>query len=244
MSANPTYVDAHIHCYEIDVNELEKYIEDGFRFVCVSDDIDSSYETLRLAENNNYITPCIGIHPWLIDSVNKSSFFKLLEEKIDLIKCIGEVGLDKKFKSQTFQQQIVFFDEALRYAKEYDLVLNIHAAGAWREVYNRLVKIDIEKAYIHWYSGPIDLMNTIIDSGYYIGLNPAWVIQDKHRVVAEKASIDKVLTESDAPYRYRGLMLKPILVKETVSYVAKTRGVSLEEVIGKISRNYNLLFKS
>lgn len=238
------YVDAHIHCYEINIDDLKKYSEEGFRLVCVSDDIDSSYETIRLAEITPHVTPCIGIHPWVIDSLNKSLFFRLLEDRIDLIKCIGEVGLDKRFKPETLHQQLVFFNETLRYAKEYDLVLNVHAAGAWREVYDSLIKYDVERAYIHWYSGPNDLMNAIIDSGYYIGLNPAWIIQNKHRDIVEEAPLRSVLTESDAPYNYRGLSLKPPMIKDTISYIAKTRGISLEEVIEVIFRNYKVLFSS
>ncbi|MEM1877950.1 MAG: TatD family hydrolase, partial [Desulfurococcaceae archaeon] len=174
------YVDAHVHCFEIDISELKKYFDEGFRIVCVSDDTSSSYETIRLADENPFIKPCIGVHPWLIDSTNTSLFFEMLNEKIDLVKCIGEVGLDKKFKPDTFHKQIVFFEEILKFAKEYDLVLNIHAAGAWREVYESLIRMDINRAYIHWYTGPMNLMYEITGAGYYIGLNPAWIIQEKH----------------------------------------------------------------
>lgn len=238
------YVDAHVHCFEMSLSELKEYLDEGFRIVCVSDDMGSSYETIRLAEENPYLKPCVGIHPWVIDSTDTTLFFKMLNEKIDVIKCIGEVGLDKKFKPDTFHKQIVFFEEVLRFAKEYGFVLNIHAAGAWREVYEKLVRMDIGKAYIHWYSGSQSLMYEITGSGYYIGLNPAWVIQDKHRVIVENAPLNRVLTESDAPYKYRGLELKPSLVKDTVNYVAKTRGLSLENVIEAVSRNYRLLFEN
>jgi len=104
--------------------------------------------------------------------------------------------------------------------------------------------MDINRAYIHWYTGPMNLMYEITGAGYYIGLNPAWIIQEKHRSIVENAPINRVLTESDAPYKYRDLELNPSLVKNTVNYIAKTRGMTLVEVVETISRNYRSLFEN
>jgi len=57
--------------------------------------------------------------------------------------------------------------------------LNIHAAGTWKEVLEYLIKYDINRALIHWYTGPIDLVKEIERLGYYISINPALKVGQK-----------------------------------------------------------------
>ena len=237
------YVDMHCHCHEIPVDKLREYVDQGFTLVCVSDDIESSKKTLAIAKKLD-IVPCLGIHPWEVHNHSLENFYEFLEKAISSgVKCLGEVGLDKAFYSKTYRLQEKVFRVWLEYAKEYELVLNIHAAGAWREVYDYLVKWDIDRAFIHWYTGPLDLLEEIVNTGYYVGINPAWKIQAKHRRIAEVLAPEAMLTESDAPYKYRGYELSPSLIPETVRFIAMHKQLDVETVKLVIVKNYYNLFK-
>ncbi|ADI31403.1 TatD family hydrolase [Staphylothermus hellenicus] len=238
------YIDMHCHCHEYSVEELSRFIGKNISLVCVSDDPVSSWKTLELKKKLG-ITPCIGIHPWEAHKYSEKHAKEIVELAVkNNVKCLGEVGLDKRFVSKTYDRQLRIYEIFLKAAKEYDLVLNLHTAGAWREVYELLVKNDINRAYFHWYTGPLNLLDEIISSGYYIGINPAWKIQDKHRKVIMYASLENMLTESDAPYKYKGLELRPDYVIETVEYIAKVKNIQVEHVLLKINDNYEKLFKS
>lgn len=239
------YIDAHCHCHELPINILERISkENKILLVCVSDDVKSSELTIELSHKYRNVLPCIGIHPWSIDEA-KLNDIQILEKLINKyeVRCLGEIGLDTKFVPKTIVKQRVFFNEFIRLAKEYDLAMNIHAAGTWREVYEQLVKNDIARAYVHWYTGPIDIIDKFLETGYKIGINPAWKIQKKHRDVINYAPLNVMVTESDAPYEYRGLSLTPDLVIETIEYVSKVKKLSREYILSVIEKNFQEIFR-
>jgi len=234
----------HCHCHEIPIDVLKQFEKDII-IVIVSDDIESSIASIELYRKLNNVIPCIGIHPWSIKDSSREDldFIVSLVKKYD-IACLGEIGLDKRFVPETIEKQRIFFNKFLELAKEYDLVLNLHTAGTWKEVFDLLIRNNIDKAYFHWYTGPLHVLEMIIEAGYYIGANPAWKIQKKHREILMKTPIDSVITESDAPYNYRGLKLSPLHVKDTVKLLADIHRVSIEDVKLAIWNNfYKLLGK-
>ncbi|WP_440059679.1 TatD family hydrolase [Thermogladius sp. 4427co] len=237
VSSSMKLVDAHVHCHEMSVSDIDSLSAEGFILVCVSDDYESSIKTIELAEKYNSIVPCIGVHPWEIGREDFRKVLDLVEKNIDRVKCLGEVGLDKQFVPETFDKQLEFFSRIVEISREYKLLLNLHTPKAWRDVYEILLRRDIEKAYFHWYTGPVDLMEEIQGAGYYIGLNPAFKIQGKHRDIIQRANLDKALTESDAPYEYKGLKLSPRMIHETISYISETRGVDKNNLVEMFYRN-------
>ncbi|MCY0868696.1 MAG: TatD family hydrolase [Desulfurococcus sp.] len=235
-------VDMHIHCHEISEDILTGYLG-KYILVCVSDDPESSRRTLELRERYEGVEPCVGVHPWVADNYGVDELKTLVEEAVRRdVRCLGEVGLDKRFTAGTFNKQLELFRVIVDYAREYELVLNLHAAGAWREVFNEVYKRDIEKAYFHWYTGPTDVLNSIIEAGYYIGLNPAWRIQAKHRDIISLSPLDNILTESDAPYEYHGLKLTPEMIPESIKLLASMLEKSTSEVEEAVWRNYMKIF--
>ncbi|MEM2383534.1 MAG: TatD family hydrolase [Desulfurococcaceae archaeon] len=236
-------VDMHAHCHELSLNELDSY-RDKYIIVAVSDDCDSSLVTMDIAREREFIRPCIGIHPWNVGEASEHEVNVLLKlAENESVKCLGEVGLDTKFTPQTFNKQLDVFMKFLKLAKDYDLVLNIHAAGAWEQVFNLVLKYDVDKAFFHWYTGPLRLLEEIVDKGFFIGANPAWRVQSKHRSIIDSAPLENIITESDAPYNYKGMSMSIHLVRETVDYIASSRGVSFSSVESLIYNNYKKLFK-
>lgn len=238
------YIDAHCHCYEIPFNEIETYVnEKSLTIVCVSDDVESSIKTVELARSLDNIVPCIGIHPWSVEESRREDLDLIqgLVEEND-VACLGEVGLDTRFVPESIERQRLYFNFFTDLAREYGLTLNIHAAGTWDEVLEVLVKKDIERAHIHWYTGPKNLLDKVLELGYTIGANPAWKIQRKHRSIIEEAPLNILLTESDAPYKYRGLEMSPLMVIDTINYISRIRQVPVDHVVHVIENNFKRIF--
>jgi len=194
---------------------------------------------LILSQLNENVIPAIGIHPWNIEKVNENTF-KIIEDiiKDNKIKILGEIGLDKKFKPETFEKQKEIFEKFLNLAKEYDLNLNLHTPNASNEVYDLLIKYDIKKAYFHWYSGDEKLLEEIIDKGYFIGINVATIINEKYRKYIEIANIKNIITESDGPYNYKGIILHPDMLKDLYKLISDIRKINLEELSNIIQNNF------
>ncbi len=236
------YVDSHCHLYEFSDEEITGFIKDII-IVAVSDDVESSRKTTEFSKKYKGVVPCIGIHPWEVGTASLTEISAIEQLIVNHgVRCLGEVGLDRKFTPETIDKQRMFFAEFLSLAKEYGLAMNIHSVNTWREVYELLLKYDIEKAVFHWYTGPLDLIDEIVSSGYFISINPAYRIQEKHRKVIEYLDLEFMVTESDGPYEYRGLKLNPLMVKDTVSYIAQAKGVNEETVRNVILRNFEKTF--
>lgn len=210
----------------------------------MSDDYDSSLKTLDIAKKHRWVIPAVGVHPWSIGACSleqAKAVSELALNNRDIVRVLGEVGLDKKFKHDTFTYQLEVFKLFIETATEIEAVLNIHAAGAWREVLEFLTRSDVPTAIIHWYTGPKELLKEIIDRGLYITINPAVVIQEKHREIVVEAPLEIILPESDAPYRYRGMYLHPRDVFKVVEHIASIKAIHIEEVLIALSDNYKKL---
>lgn len=104
-----------------------------------------------------------------------------------------------------------------------------------------LARSDIPSAIIHWYTGPLELINELIDRNIFISVNPAIAVQIKHREVVARAPLDIILVESDAPYSYRGLIMHPKDVFNVIKYISNIKNMSYEEVYEVIVNNYEKL---
>ena len=226
--------DSHCHLHAME-EEARKY--EDMLIVAVSEDLPTSRKTTELAGTLNNVIPCIGLHPWKV-ARKGTGWIKELEKLIDLgAKCVGEIGLDKVFYPKTYEEQLSAFKAQVKLAKEYGLPVNLHALGAWREVLDILMKEDIERAVIHWYVGPIDLIEEIREAGYFLSVNPIIEVEEAHKAAVKKADIEMLLTESDAPYEYKGIKLRPEKVKESIGAIASLKGISEEEVTQKVLEN-------
>ncbi len=234
-------VDAHCHLHDFTDTRIRELAE-KFTIVAVSDDEPSSIKTLRLAETYDTVIPCVGVHPWCADKVTMDEVertCRLAERAL----CIGEVGLDTKFVPDTIERQREIFTKFLQVAREYSLPVNLHSAGTWREVYEMLLRYDIERAVFHWYTGPLDLLEDIVRHGFYVSINVAVKIQKKHQEVAKRLPLENMLLESDGPYTYRGLELEPGLIQESVKVLSQLLKVDSETIVEKARSNLARLFR-
>lgn len=239
------YVDAHSHSYEYGLDGLRSILEElDIVIVVVSDDYNSSREVLRLSQSLQRIVPCLGVHPWTVNELGERRALEETEKTIELalsagVRCLGEVGLDTKFVPQSIEAQRKVFRKFLEAARDNNMILNLHTAGTWKEVLDLLYRYDIGYANFHWYTGPPQLLKDIQASGYTISINPALKIQKKHQEIVRQAPLEIMLTESDAPYEYKGIRMSPLLVPSVVEKIAEIKSLDPLEVKEAIYRNFS-----
>jgi len=232
-------VDAHCHAHAFSDMELKEFSK--IKIIAVSEDIESSRKTIDLSKRFDNIIPFIGIHPWNLESMSARELKGVLRSlKLGEAMGIGEVGVDGRIK-KSVQKQIEVFKLFCEVSAELGLPMNIHALNAWDKVFEIMLKMDVRRALFHWYTGPIKLLKDISEAGYYISINPAVRIQPKHRRILESAELDMIITESDGPYNYRGLRLKPTMISDLMEFISNIKDVdriSLEKII---ERNFERL---
>ncbi|MCE4613775.1 MAG: TatD family hydrolase [Desulfurococcales archaeon] len=240
-------VDMHAHLYEFGETEVARILEAdrGMTIVAVSDDLESLEKTITLHERfGDRIIPCAGFHPWSIGEKSLSEIDEILRAASRYgVKCVGEVGLDRRFVDHTrWNTQIFVFSRFLETARELDAMVNIHSVDAWRKTLSMLVEAGVTRAVFHWYTGPADLLPLMKEHGYMVSINPAVRIQEKHMRIALAVDGDQVVFESDGPYNYRGLKLSPLMVRETIRLVAEKRGEDPQILAEKaLSNSWKLL---
>lgn len=141
----------------------------------------------------------LGFHPQLamINQQELATFKELVNET----SYIGEVGLDFSrgyFASK--EAQIEVFDTICNCIQGENKIVSVHSRHAQKEVLDILDSHDIKNVIFHWYSGPLKLIDMILDMGYYFSINEVMTISSSGRKIISKISKDKILTESDASY--------------------------------------------
>ena len=88
--------------------------------------------------------------------------------------------------------------------------MSVHSRKAEKEVFELLQEYEIKNVIFHWYSGPLNLIDKIIDAGYYFSINEAMTVSISGRKIINKIPQNRILTESDAPFNKHSNILNAI----------------------------------
>jgi TatD DNase family protein len=203
-------IDSHAHIDEIE--NVDSVIANAKNnniivIIAVGTSFSSNRRIMALSEEyKNYVYPALGLFPWNIadDDFRKNMHF--IRENIKKTIGIGEIGLDyskgvKERASKEIQKNV--FRELLEIAKANSKPALIHSRYSWQDCLNMCRELQIDKAVFHWYTGPLDILNQIIESGYYISASPAAEYHEEHRKAIMATPIDRLLLETDSPVTYR-----------------------------------------
>ncbi len=146
----------------------------------------------------------LGIHPGEIKLTELEESYAFIENNISQADVVGEIGLDFWYKwvrkdDQKKNEQREVFRRQLALAKNFKKPVVVHTRGTWRECFETVKEFGIKKANFHWYSGPLDVLDEIIKSGYYISFGPALAFSPQSQEAIAHAPIEQTLIETDSP---------------------------------------------
>lgn len=167
-----------------------------------------------------HIRLALGLHPLLAAKYrNEVALFK---KYIDQTSYIGEIGLDfSKEGIATKNVQIEVLRDLLESLKGKKKIISVHSRKAANTLLDMLCEFNIENVIFHWYSGPVDLIPSIISRGYYLSINEVMTVSKNGRSIIENIPRTRILTESDAPFNSKADIrkaLKNIQMTEDVIY--------------------------
>jgi TatD DNase family protein len=98
---------------------------------------------------------------------------------------VGEVGLDfSREGAATKALQIKTFEALLSHSAIPSKVLTVRSRGAENAVIERLQAANAT-GILHWYSGPVRLIDRALSAGLYFSINPAMLrSQNGRRIIA------------------------------------------------------------
>jgi TatD DNase family protein len=242
-------IDSHVHISKFDnIDVIKRAKNNGVeKIIGVSTNLDSSINTLEWAEKfPDFIYPAIGIHPNNIHETTLELLTELIKENIDKIVAIGEIGLDYKWvdEMETREKQKKIFEKRLNLSKEYELPVSVHSRMAYRDALDLAVKNGSENIIFHWYDGPLDILDEILEKGYLISTTPTIEISDTHTAVIQETPLNRLLMETDSPVYIRKYKktAEPADVTITAKALAKIKNKKIKEIAETTFNNAKKIF--
>jgi TatD DNase family protein len=234
------FIDTHAHldAFENVEEVLARAQRGGIgAIVAVGSDQPSNERILELALRfPRFVLPSIGLHPWRLEDRDLESNFSLIQKEIGRCVALGEIGLD--FATPTPRElQAETLQRLLTIASREEKPILLHARRAWGESLQRLKNFHIKRAVFHWYSGPSDVLESLLEEGYYISATPAASYSERHRRAVQRVPLNRLLLETDAPESYRGVPSEPQDLWKTLQAVQALRPENKEQISLQTARN-------
>ncbi|RJP16173.1 MAG: TatD family deoxyribonuclease [Candidatus Abyssobacteria bacterium SURF_5] len=203
----------------------------------------SNYHVYKLArEHRGYVYPAFGIHPWAIEKGELEDTFEFIRAHFGDCVAVGEIGLDYWIKKDKKIQQEVFC-RLLEAAGEKGKPISTHSRGSYEDVFQLVQEYGIKEAVFHWYSGPLEIVERIVESGYFVSATPAVEYSEKHRAVIEMAPLENLLLETDCPVKYKDVKSEPATLEVTLREVAKLKKADPADVARITTENARRIFR-
>jgi TatD DNase family protein len=241
----PKLIDGHAHLNEFaDIKGvIERASAKGVsRIVAVGMDIESNRRTLALAQAYpDIVYPAIGYHPWSIQVDDIDTTLAHLNRHLERCIAMGEIGLDYKVKLKKPVQREVFarvLDLAHRHCKP----VIVHARYSHRRCHRMVADAGIEKAVFHWFSGPLEVLERILEDGYWVSCTPALAYSPAHQAAISQAPLNRILVETDCPVQYSGKASEPAHLLDTLAHLSRLKNLPLEKVARATTANAREFF--
>ena len=186
----------------------------------------------------DYCFPMLGLHP---EEVKADWQEVLAQIKPHLLGgvAIGEVGLDFYWSREFEQEQLLAFEEQVKWSVELQLPLMIHCRKAQNEMVSILkrYKDDLPGGVFHCFTGnALEAQELLQFDRFVLGIGGVLTFKKSHlpEVLPAVVPLDRIILETDAPYMapvpMRGQRNEPAFVAYVLRRLAEAYGVSEEEV--------------
>ena len=186
----------------------------------------------------DYCFPMLGLHP---EEVKADWQEVLAQIKPHLLGgvAIGEVGLDFYWSLEFEQEQLLAFEEQVKWSVELQLPLMIHCRKAQNEMVAILkrYKDDLPGGVFHCFTGnALEAQELLQFDRFVLGIGGVLTFKKSHlpEVLPAVVPLDRIVLETDAPYMapvpMRGQRNEPAFVAYVLRRLAEAYGVSEEEV--------------
>lgn len=243
--------DTHAHLADLPEGAVERARAAGLRgVVAVSATAATCMGTLRLRDQHpDFVHAALGVHPTEFFNEDLDATLNIIRENRAHLVAVGEIGLDywhklvRKDKAQR-GRQTEFYVAQLAAARELDLPVSVHSRGAWRDCLSLASEHGPGRGVFHWYSGPLDVLDDVLDAGYYVSCTPALEGSPELRAAMARAPLERILVETDSPVWIKSLNRpsEPADVQLTIGHLADLKGLPREDVEEATARNAESLF--
>ena len=239
-------IDAHVHLDKYGALldcALQQIAEQRIFTVATAMDVPSYLELQKIGERSKLVLPIFGIHPRR--AADYADRLPELSRHIERSPGIGEIGLDLHWvkDTTTYPAQRKVLEYFIAAASEQNKFVNLHTKAGEKEILDLLVKYNVRRAIIHWYSGPMDVLTAMIDFGCYFTIGVEVLYSAYIKEIAKAVPDHLLLTETDNPGALKWLKKNeevgmPVAVKDVVKALATLRQSTPEKIESLVHTNF------
>ncbi len=251
-------VDSHCHLdfeqFETNLNSvIDRAVSAGVtRMVTICTKLAELDQVQQIAENHAPVFFAAGTHPMNVAAEPMVELEQLTKiAKHPKMVGIGETGLDYHYTKDSAELQKSSLRIHIEAARQTGLPLIIHARAADDDMAQILKDEHQNGAYncvMHCFSSSAELGKTALDLGFYLSMSGIVTFKNSQalRDIFAAAPLNRVLTETDAPYLaptpHRGKTNEPAFTALTAQTGADIFNMEFAEFAAQTSANFDRLF--
>lgn len=251
------YTDTHAHLdfdqFDRDRDAVIKNAQLAYvsTIINIGINLDTSKNSIELAEKYEFIYATAGIHPHDSDEMESDAWDELAKlYKHPKVVAIGEIGLDyyRDYSPREIQSRVLL--KQLDLAVKHRLPVIIHTRNAWHDILpimtdqfrNRLSGV------FHCFSGSEKEAKAVLDAGYFISFTGVVTFKNAQAlsIAANYVPLDRLLLETDCPFMapvpFRGKRCEPAHVPFIAKKIAESKKMSVAEIANQTNKNVERLF--
>lgn len=252
------YIDIHCHLdfpdYEKDFqNVLARMREMGVGAITIGADLENSKRAVEIAEANENIWACVGVHPDNAPSApplnlrgGRGELGELVLSKKTV--AIGECGLDYFSHSAeaTRDKQKKLFESQIQFAIKHNKPLMLHVRDAYSDALDILKNYQGVRGNVHFFAGDTEIAKKFLDLDFTLSFTGVITFTHDYDEVIKYIPQNYIMSETDAPFvapvPYRGKRNEPAYVIEVVKKMAEIRGENIDILNKAIINNAKRVF--
>ena len=219
------------------------------RLLSCAEDLASSERNVLIARRYSSVRVAVGVHPHRAESWSSDVLGMIDRLARDThVVAIGEIGIDLSGRSAPREAQEAAFLAQLALANVLGLPVVVHVRDAGELARDLVDRAGGARGMVHCFSDGPEEVDEWMRRGFFVSFagTVTYPKNDLLRRAAARASADRILVETDAPYltpqARRGERNEPAFVLETLSAVASARGRDPVELGPRIAENARKLF--
>ncbi|MCO4794216.1 MAG: TatD family hydrolase [Bacteriovoracaceae bacterium] len=250
-------IETHCHLDYLKQDPIDDIIEKSLavgieKIVTIAVEPENLDTVLDIARSRDNIFCSQGVHPHEAKLFNDEVLDKIKsrasEEKV---VAIGEIGLDYHYDHSPREKQREVFEQQLEIASQTDLPVIIHSREAEEDTISILKNHSKKlkgKGVIHSFTSKIELAETAVDLGLYLGFNGIITFKNAENVreALKFCPTEKLLLETDAPFLapipYRGRENAPFYLPFVAEHMAELKNLPVEDLLSIVYKNSTKLF--
>ncbi|MGZ9431374.1 TatD family hydrolase [Mycoplasma sp. CB776] len=246
-------IDLHAHpfkeYYQNPSQEIQENFKNGiYKMFFVSTNWNENTEIMQEFGKHKNVFPVLGIHP---NTVSINDDYKNLDKLITKeIVAIGEVGLDFYYEDNPPKDiQINSLIKQIDIAEKHNLPVILHIRDAFEDIYEIIKKYKNVPFVFHTYSGNRLWTEKFLEfKNVYFSFSGVITFKKnvESRKVIEMIPLERIFTETDAPYLtpepFRSETNHSHYVKYTLETISLIKGISKEKMKQIILNNVKRVF--